>query len=81
DDPSRVPDYLHRLCIQLDAYYPTMTGEALMQVAWARVYQWNPNATPPSIQPPAIVDGGIYRISPYLATHRCLEVPLDQYAD
>lgn len=38
-DPQDFPHELHHLCIQLDAFKPTMTGSTKMYVDWVKIYQ------------------------------------------
>lgn len=49
-----IPDNPHHLCIQLDAFAKTMTGEVRLEVDWVRIYQWQeepPSAPSLSISP------------------------------
>lgn len=38
-DPDAIVDKPHHLCIQLDAFKPTMTGISRMYVDWVKIYQ------------------------------------------
>jgi len=38
-DPTLIVDQLHHLCIQLDAFKPTMTGTTSMYIDWVKIYQ------------------------------------------
>ena len=38
-DPTAIVDKPHHLCIQLDAFKPTMTGISRMHVDWVKIYQ------------------------------------------
>jgi hypothetical protein len=38
-DPDAIVDKPHHLCIQLDAFQPTMTGVSRMYVDWVKIYQ------------------------------------------
>ncbi|MCW1887543.1 glycoside hydrolase family 16 protein [Luteolibacter flavescens] len=46
-DPAMIPDNPHHLCIQLDAFAQTMTGESRLEVDWVRIYQWEQPAIAP----------------------------------
>lgn len=52
-DVAIIPDNPHHICIQLDAFAKTMTGETQLQVDWVRIYQWDVSAAPPVAQAPA----------------------------
>lgn len=38
-DVNAIPDVAHHLCIQLDAFKPTMTGVVNMYVDWVKIYR------------------------------------------
>jgi hypothetical protein len=42
-DKEAIPKVSHHLCIQLDAFKPTMTGVVHMYVDWVKIYRYTGN--------------------------------------
>lgn len=66
---AAVPQVLHHLCIQLDAFGSNLTAPTKMQVDWVRVYKKSTTCPPTLIIPYAQVNDGAWQQTEYVISN------------